>query len=542
MKYALKRVLTALTAVSVLCSAAFVFPENPQTVKADTTVGSGDVNCDGNVTVSDAVMLQGWLLCASCAELTSWEAADLCRDNIINAFDLCLLKRKLISENAVQPTAENTVTAIAYNADVVTLYNTAGQEVTEPSNVKVNGTAVTILLPGVYDISGASDSAQLVVDVDKTLYPEGVVELALKGVNLSNSSDSPVYIAQIGDEVEISAKNGYDNFISDGTDYVNADGDMGAIYACDDLKIKGKGNLTIDGNGGDGIVCKNDLKIHNGNITVHAKDDGIRGKDSVTIGDADDTDFSKLNVKIYAGADGVKSTEEEVAEDGRVTVNGGTVSIYAGDDGIHAISNLTIHNGTVNIEKSVEALEAAKIYIHGGNVFMNASDDGVNATVGAEIECYNGEAVIQITGGTTEVISKGDALDSNGDILIEGGEVFCHGPGNTIFGYGALDYMNKAEITGGRFIAFTSSGKAFSDTSAQPSFNLGFTDMLDNAVFELQDENGTVIASGEAKLPIDCIIVSIPELTVGSVYTATVNDITATVRQRAIVVKAKAQE
>lgn len=54
----------------------------------------GDANLDGEVSVTDAVMLQKWLLCAG--TLTCWENADLSKDERIDIFDLCLLKRMII--------------------------------------------------------------------------------------------------------------------------------------------------------------------------------------------------------------------------------------------------------------------------------------------------------------------------------------------------------------------------------------------------------------------------------------------------------------
>lgn len=54
---------------------------------------SGDVNNDGYLTVADAALLQKWLLAVLNASLTNWEAADLCADDTLNVFDLCLLKR-----------------------------------------------------------------------------------------------------------------------------------------------------------------------------------------------------------------------------------------------------------------------------------------------------------------------------------------------------------------------------------------------------------------------------------------------------------------
>lgn len=58
----------------------------------------GDVNADGALNVIDVILLQKWLLAVPDAELTDWKAADLCEDNIINVFDLHLLKRMLIEQ------------------------------------------------------------------------------------------------------------------------------------------------------------------------------------------------------------------------------------------------------------------------------------------------------------------------------------------------------------------------------------------------------------------------------------------------------------
>lgn len=62
-------------------------------IKSDVV---GDVNNDGVFNVSDVVMMQKWLLCVG--QLTTWENGDLCEDNQLNAFDLCLMKQKLIND------------------------------------------------------------------------------------------------------------------------------------------------------------------------------------------------------------------------------------------------------------------------------------------------------------------------------------------------------------------------------------------------------------------------------------------------------------
>lgn len=56
----------------------------------------GDVNSDKMVNIADAVTLQKWLLGKPNTVLMNWKAADLCRDDKLNIFDLCLMKNKLL--------------------------------------------------------------------------------------------------------------------------------------------------------------------------------------------------------------------------------------------------------------------------------------------------------------------------------------------------------------------------------------------------------------------------------------------------------------
>ena len=57
---------------------------------------SGDCNNDGKFNVSDVVLLQKWLLAVPDTHLDNWKAADMCEDDRLDVFDLCMMKRKLI--------------------------------------------------------------------------------------------------------------------------------------------------------------------------------------------------------------------------------------------------------------------------------------------------------------------------------------------------------------------------------------------------------------------------------------------------------------
>ncbi|MFR6496399.1 MAG: carbohydrate-binding domain-containing protein, partial [Ruminococcus sp.] len=109
------------------------------------------------------------------------------------------------------PDDDSVVTALVYSGSV-TATNASGV-VSNPSNLTISGANVTITASSEISVSGESTSGQLAVNVDKTAEPEGKVVLNLEGLTLSNSSAAPIYVEAIGDEVQISAKNGTTNTI-----------------------------------------------------------------------------------------------------------------------------------------------------------------------------------------------------------------------------------------------------------------------------------------------------------------------------------------
>lgn len=56
----------------------------------------GDVNDDGNFDIADIVTFQKWLLAVPDAKLKNWKAADFCKDDRLDVFDLYLMRRALI--------------------------------------------------------------------------------------------------------------------------------------------------------------------------------------------------------------------------------------------------------------------------------------------------------------------------------------------------------------------------------------------------------------------------------------------------------------
>ncbi|MGN0606642.1 MAG: CotH kinase family protein [Oscillospiraceae bacterium] len=57
----------------------------------------GDVNADGKFNIADIAMMQKWLLAVPDTSLADWKAGDLCENDEINVFDLCLMKHLLLN-------------------------------------------------------------------------------------------------------------------------------------------------------------------------------------------------------------------------------------------------------------------------------------------------------------------------------------------------------------------------------------------------------------------------------------------------------------
>lgn len=336
--------------------------------------------------------------------------------------------------------------------------------VNAPADVaSVKGGVLTISKEGTFAVTGEGSGTQIVVDVDKTAYPNSVVELDLMGMSLTNTNTAPIYVASIGDEVQIVAKSGTTNTISDGTahtqTYTDSDGNTnyveGAIFARDDIKFKGTGTLTVNGNQDDAIVCKNDIKIYNGTLNVNAVDDGIRGKDSVTIGDTTKSDGSaadnsnlKLTVKTTGSGDGIKATATDTATDkayGTVTINGGTIDITSYADGIQAEQEFIMNDGTLNIYTYQGSSYGGSSTSTGTTDPWSSSRPGSGGGMGqdgnankVDISAKGIKAVglydeagttwqskgnLTINGGKVTIDSSDDAIHCGGDMFLYGGNM-----------------------------------------------------------------------------------------------------------------------
>ena len=292
--------------------------------------------------------------------------------------------------------------------------------------IELTNDGLSVTEPGTYILSG-NTTGNITVDTD------GYVRLALDGVSINSSTGSALQIDNAKKTV-IQLVNDSENSIRDGATRADESID-GAIYSSDDLVFEGEGKLTVEAQFADGIVSKDNLWIKSSDITVTSVDDGIRGKDMLSI--------SGGTISVNAQGDGLKSTNETDAGEGNLVISGGSVTIQSGDDGIKSEQKVWITGGTINVAKSVEGIEAPVIIIDGGDITVYASDDGLNAsasaitTTGLSITINNGTLAVTVGPGDT------DAIDSNGDIVVNGGTITITAPTSS------FDFDGTGNINGG---------------------------------------------------------------------------------------------
>ena len=388
--------------------------------------------------------------------------------------------------------------------------------------VTIDGSTVTITDEGTYILTGTLTDGMIIVDAEDS----DKVQIVLDNVSISNADSAAIYVRQ-ADKVFLTMAEGSENTLANGGTYTAIDDNNidAVIFSKDDLTLNGNGTLNITAEAGHGIVSKDDLVLTSGTYNITAEKHGLSGKDSVRIADG--------TYNITVGTDGIHGDNDEDSSKGFVYICGGTFNIDAGDDGIHSSQNLSILNGTINISNSYEGLEGLCIDISGGTIDLTASDDGLNAAGGTDNSQSGGSqgndifavtegAYINISGGYLHVNATGDGLDSNGDLVISGGEIYVSGP--TSDGNGTLDYNGTATITGGTLVGAGSSGMEQTFTTADQGVILTeVSNGTAGSTVSLSDEDGNELVSWAADKEYTSVIISTPDIKEGSTYTVTAN-------------------
>lgn len=220
---------------------------------------------------------------------------------------------------------------------------------TDGSTITQNDSVYTITQAGEYTVTGLLSEGQIVVNADDN----AEITIVLNGTSITCSNGSPIYIKN-ADNVKIKSEENTYNCIVDAraeadnnSDNSSSENGNAAIYAACDLKLVGKGALSVTGNYNNGIQSKDDISIKNVTIKVNAVNNAIKGNDEVAI-------ESGEIIAISRKGDGIKTSNSSLSNKGKqkgnVIISGGNIDIYAACDGIDAAYGVDVSgDGNLNI-------------------------------------------------------------------------------------------------------------------------------------------------------------------------------------------------
>lgn len=449
-------------------------------------------------------------------------------------------------ENALSLEFDSEDLDSSYNESECTKINLSG------SGVTVENGNITITSAGSYIISGTLTDGSIKVNCSE----KGTVRLILNGASISSSSTAPVVVEE-AKKVLVTLADGTTNTITDKTRQSVDDEDFSsAVYSKADLVFNGNGTLNVNAGYRNGIKSTDDLKVVSGTFNITSNEDGIIGKDLLGIKDGKftiksgsdgmkstyDTDTSKGNIVITGGEFDITASNDGIHCNEDILISGGNLTISSGDDGVHADDNLQVDGGTIDIKKCCEGLEGVHITLNDGDISIVASDDGINAADGSsssgmgmggfgggQASSSDSSVLLTINGGNIFVNAGGDGLDSNGNIVMNGGNVTVIGP--TSDGDTALDFDGAFTINGGVLMAFGSSGMLETPTSAQNGCCIVTTlgTVSANSAFSLMDSSGNVIMSYTPTKNYASAIVYSSDIKNGSTYTVTAGSTTQSI-------------
>ncbi len=234
---------------------------------------------------------------------------------------------------------------------------------------------------------------------------------------------------------------------------------------------------------------------------------------------------------IHGGEYSINSADDGMHSNSSMEIDGGKIEIASGDDGIHSDEDFVINDGAVNIINGYEGLEGLTITINGGDIDVNASDDGLNAAGGADSSGFGGfgtdsfgagdDIWIEINGGCTYILAGGDGADSNGNLTINGGELYIDGPSDN--GNAAIDYGENATaaINGGTVVAVGSSGmlESLDSSSEQGIIMSAVASGSSGDEIKLMDSAGNELVSFTAAKAYDSVVISTEKISEGETYT-----------------------
>ena len=444
-------------------------------------------------------------------------------DGDVTSFTIALDKNALAESVNVDTNDDDYIENTTFDKTITVTFSQSG-------NASVSGDESGIVSINGNDVIATNNTDQVIkyVLTGETsdgffkLYSTKKQAIVLNSVSITNP-DGAAINNQSKKRTFIVLNDGTKNYLTDGANYSDATDseDMkGCFFSEGQLIFSGSGYLEVDANCKAGIRSDDYVRtMPKANIWVDASaGNGIRGNDAVIV------TGGVVNINVTGTADKGISTDGEVRiEGGRTTIftsggyeydsdendysacsgikadsviniNGGELNIKStgtGGKGLNCDDEININDGVVRIittgkrqkdskgSVSPKGIKAdGKITVSGGQTQVRLEGTG-DGTEGIE-----SKSEIHIEAGTVESYSYDDAINSAGNLYIDGGYVYARSYNND-----AIDANKNLYINGGVVIA---------EGAGQPECGLDAAEQ-----YKAYINGGTVIAIGGGMQAID---------------------------------------
>ncbi len=444
-------------------------------------------------------------------------------DGDVTSFTIALDKNALAESVNVDTNDDDYIENTTFDKTITVTFSQSG-------NASVSGDESGIVSINGNDVIATNNTDQVIkyVLTGETsdgffkLYSTKKQAIVLNSVSITNP-DGAAINNQSKKRTFIVLNDGTKNYLTDGANYSDATDseDMkGCFFSEGQLIFSGSGYLEVDANCKAGIRSDDYVRtMPKANIWVDASaGNGIRGNEAVIV------TGGVVNINVTGTADKGISTDGEVRiEGGRTTIftsggyeydsdendysacsgikadsviniNGGELNIKStgiGGKGLNCDDEININDGVVRIittgkrqkdskgSVSPKGIKAdGKITVSGGQTQVRLEGTG-DGTEGIE-----SKSEIHIEAGTVESYSYDDAINSAGNLYIDGGYVYARSYNND-----AIDANKNLYINGGVVIA---------EGAGQPECGLDAAEQ-----YKAYINGGTVIAIGGGMQAID---------------------------------------
>ena len=444
-------------------------------------------------------------------------------DGDVTSFTIALDKNALAESVNVDTNDDDYIENTTFDKTITVTFSQSG-------NASVSGDESGIVSINGNDVIATNNTDQVIkyVLTGETsdgffkLYSTKKQAIVLNGVSITNP-DGAAINNQSKKRTFIVLNDGTKNYLTDGANYSDATDseDMkGCFFSEGQLIFSGSGYLEVDANCKAGIRSDDYVRtMPKANIWVDASaGNGIRGNDAVIV------TGGVMNINVTGTADKGISTDGEVRiEGGRTTIftsggyeydsdendysacsgikadsviniNGGELNIKStgtGGKGLNCDDEININDGVVRIittgkrQKDSKGSVSPKGIKADGNITVSGGQTQVRLEgTGDGTEGIESKSEIHIEAGTVESYSYDDAINSAGNLYIDGGYVYARSYNND-----AIDANKNLYINGGVIIA---------EGAGQPECGLDAAEQ-----YKAYINGGTVIAIGGGMQAID---------------------------------------